>query len=152
MLKHLLRNYCADQSQIFMWSLLARWVGRQGSVGPAQPFFTSGGPQTGIWSTKMKVKEDMDERAKQKVRIMVFAFARKNWISWSPKGVSLMLIRLNVFVYKTPKIDTNHRNIRSVGRNINIFSCRRVLLPKNKWIIQDIHVLNEKYYEFWSLI
>ena len=30
----------------------ARWVGRQDSVGPAPPFFGSGGPQTGVWSTK----------------------------------------------------------------------------------------------------
>ena len=29
-----------------------RWVGRQDSVGPAPPFFGSGGPQTGVWSTK----------------------------------------------------------------------------------------------------
>ena len=30
----------------------SRWVGRQDSVGPAPPFFDSGGPQTGVWSTK----------------------------------------------------------------------------------------------------
>ena len=30
------------------------WVGRQESVGPAPPFFASGGPQTGVWSTKTK--------------------------------------------------------------------------------------------------
>ena len=29
-----------------------RWVGRQDSVGPAPQFFGSGGPQTGVWSTK----------------------------------------------------------------------------------------------------
>ena len=39
----------------------ARWVGRRESVGRAPPFFASGGPQTGIWSTKMEVKEDTDE-------------------------------------------------------------------------------------------
>ena len=38
-----------------------RWVGRQESVGPAPPFFASGGPQSGIWSTKMEVKEETDE-------------------------------------------------------------------------------------------
>ena len=31
---------------------LSRWVCRQESVGPATPFFASGGPQTGNWSTK----------------------------------------------------------------------------------------------------
>ena len=82
--------------------------------------------------------------AKQKLSIMVIAFVRQNWVSWSPKSVSLTLKRLNVFVYKTPKIDTNHRNIRSAGRNIDIFLWRRVLLPKNIWMLQDIHVLKEK--------
>ena len=37
------------------------WVGRHESVGPASPFFASGGPQTGIWSAKMEVKEDTDK-------------------------------------------------------------------------------------------
>ena len=36
-------------------------VGRQESVGPAPPFFASDGPQTGIWSAKIEVKEDTDE-------------------------------------------------------------------------------------------
>ena len=31
---------------------ITRWVGRQDSVGPAPQFFGSGGPQTGVWSTK----------------------------------------------------------------------------------------------------
>ena len=39
-----------DESMTLL--LTAWWVGRQDSVGPAQPFFGSGGPQTGVWSTK----------------------------------------------------------------------------------------------------
>ena len=35
----------------------SRWVGRQDSVGPAPPFFDSGGPQTGVWWTKMEGEE-----------------------------------------------------------------------------------------------
>ena len=70
--------------------------------------------------------------------------------------MSLTLIRLNVFVNKAPKIDTNHRNIRSVGRNIEKnyeegHYCRKIN-GKFKIYIQDIHVLNEKYYVFLSLI
>ena len=36
----------------FLSRSYTRWVGRQDSVGPAPPFFDSGGPQTGVWSTK----------------------------------------------------------------------------------------------------
>ena len=38
-----------------------RWVGRQDSVGPAPPFFGSGGPQTGIWWTKIEGEEFTDD-------------------------------------------------------------------------------------------
>ena len=40
---------------------LAWWVGRQDSVGPAPPFFGSGGPQTGIWWTKIEAEEFTDD-------------------------------------------------------------------------------------------
>ena len=39
----------------------ARWVGRQDSVGPAPQFFGSGGPQTGIWWTKVEGEEFTDD-------------------------------------------------------------------------------------------
>ena len=42
-------------------SLSSRWVGRQDSVGPAPPFFDSGGPQTGVWWTKMEGEEFTDD-------------------------------------------------------------------------------------------
>ena len=38
-----------------------RWVGRQDSVGPAPPFFGSGGPQTGVWWTKKEGEEFTDD-------------------------------------------------------------------------------------------
>ena len=38
-----------------------RWVGRQDSVGPAPPFFGSGGPQTGVWWTEMEGEEFTDD-------------------------------------------------------------------------------------------
>ena len=38
-----------------------RWVGRQDSVGPAPPFLDSGGPQTGVWWTKMEGEEFTDD-------------------------------------------------------------------------------------------
>ena len=38
-----------------------RWVGRQDSVGPAPPFFGSGGHQTGVWWTKMEGEEFTDD-------------------------------------------------------------------------------------------
>ena len=41
--------------------LCPRWVGRQDSVGPAPPFFDSGGPQTGVWWTKMEGEEFTDD-------------------------------------------------------------------------------------------
>ena len=42
-------------------SYITRWVGRQDSVGPAPPFFDSGGPQTGVWWTKMEGEEFTDD-------------------------------------------------------------------------------------------
>ena len=38
-----------------------RWVGRQDSVGPAPPFFGSGGPQIKVWWTKMEGVEFTDD-------------------------------------------------------------------------------------------
>ena len=40
---------------------IPRWVGRQDSVGPAPPFFDSGGPQTGVWWTKIEGEEFTDD-------------------------------------------------------------------------------------------
>ena len=63
--------------------MVTRWVGRQDSVGPAPPFFDSGGPQTGVWSTKIEGEEFTDDmkiefEPYKMVSIMLFAFARKN--------------------------------------------------------------------------
>ena len=44
--------------------------------------------------------------------------------------MSLTLIRLNVFVNKAPEIDTNHRNIRSVGRNIDFFLIKKGIIAE----------------------
>ena len=45
-----------SESLLGFWYRISfsRWVGRQDSVGPAPPFFGSGGPQTGVWWTKME--------------------------------------------------------------------------------------------------
>ena len=40
---------------------ITRWVGRQDSVGPAPPYFGSGGPKTGILWTKMEEEEFTDD-------------------------------------------------------------------------------------------
>ena len=44
------------------WTTFPRWVGRQESVGPAPPFLDSGGPQTGVWWTKMEGEEFTDDK------------------------------------------------------------------------------------------
>ena len=45
----------------YLYAAKSRWVGRQDSVGLAPPFFDSGGPQTGVWWTKMEGEEFTDD-------------------------------------------------------------------------------------------
>ena len=56
-------DYDVTGQELTDWpeTLSSRWVGRQDSVGPAPLFFGSGGPQTGVWWTKMEGEEFTDD-------------------------------------------------------------------------------------------